>query len=83
MVWDAFSTEDIAKQAILEHKQTAESYRSTLQTFMLPYAYVFQEKNLQFMPDGANIHIARNCNEWFCTLSIDVLLWTANSTDLN
>lgn len=83
MVWGAFSAEGTTELAILEQKQNAEDYLNTLETYMLPYAYAFHGETFKFMQDGASIHTARICNEWFHALNIDVIPWAAKSPDLN
>lgn len=69
--------------AILDGKQTSQNYFTTLESFMLPFAYVYHEEMFDFIQNGAGLHTARICYKFFQALDITVLPWAAKSPDFN
>lgn len=70
--WNASALMTALHLSVSEQKETAEDYPNILQTFMVSHAYVFHEKSLKVMQDGATNHLTCVCTEYFCSLKIDL-----------
>ena len=83
MVWGAICTNGKSKLAILDGKQTADSYVSTLNNFLVPLLGENQTESAIFQHDNASIHTAHLTKLWLLFRNIKTMDWPAHSPDLN
>ena len=83
MVWGAFCRHGKSELAFLKGIQRSENYIETLKNNYLPLVDRFPEENFTFQQDNASIHTSKKTKKWFQDQKIDVLEWSALSTDLN
>jgi transposase len=83
MIWGAFHSCGKSQLAILDGKQTSESYVKTLNNFLLPMIEENHQKSLIFQHDNAAIHTAHLTKLWLLLKNIKTMEWPAHSPDLN
>ena len=83
MVWGAIFADGKSQLAILEGKQTAESYIKTLNDFLLPAIPEDRRGTMIFQQDNATVHTAHLTKMWLLYQNIKTIDWPAHSPDLN
>lgn len=83
MVWGAIFADGKSRLAILEGKQTADSYITTLNDFLLPTIPENRRGSMIFQHDNAAIHTANLTRMWLLYRNIKTMNWPAHSPDLN
>jgi hypothetical protein len=83
MVWGAIFADGKSRLAILEGKQTADSYIRTLNDFLLPAIPEDRRGSMLFQQDNATIHTAHLTRMWLLYQNIKLIDWPAHSPDLN
>lgn len=83
MVWGGISVHGKTQLAILEGKQTADSYIRTLKNFLLPLIRENMPNPVTFQHDNATIHTAYITRMWLLMNNIKTMHWPAHSPDLN
>lgn len=83
MVWAAFSASGKTSLAILNGRQTAASYISTLQANLLPFIELQFGESAIFQQDNCPIHTATSTKSWLQAQGINLMDWPSNSPDLN
>ncbi|CDF37794.1 unnamed protein product [Chondrus crispus] len=83
MILGAFSSKGMSSLAFLNGMQDSAAYCTTLDNYLLPFAYCYHDDSLVFMQDGASIHRSNLTHSWLNQLEINLLPWPSRSPDLN
>jgi transposase len=83
MVWAGFSMRGKTDVAVLEGRQDAAAYCTTLRDYLLPFARQTHRQGYIFQQDNARIHTARVTTEFLEGHMVNKLEWPALSPDLN
>ncbi len=84
MIWGAMSSAGFGPLCFLKTNVTAPIYQYLLEHFMLPSVdQLFKDAEFIFQQDLAPVHTAKSTKSWLNDHGVGVLVWPANSPDLN
>ncbi len=84
MIWAAMSSAGVGPLCFLKSTVNAAIYQEILEHFMLPSAdKLYGDADFIFQQDLAPAHTAKGTKSWFNDHGVTVLVWPANSPDLN
>jgi transposase len=85
MVWGCMTWHGVGFAARIEGNMDADLYTRILDDDLLNTIkwYKLKPENLKFQQDNDSKHTSKKAREWFEDNDIDVLIWPANSPDMN
>lgn len=83
MVWAGFSTNGKTNLVVLDGRQTATTYISTLEENLLPVIESCSPGRALFQQDNCSIHTAKSTKAWLMQENINLMTWPSRSPDLN
>ncbi len=84
MIWAAMSSAGLGPLCFLKSTVNAAIYQEILEHFMLPSAdKLYGDADFIFQQDLAPAHTAKGTKSWFNDHGVTLLVWPANSPDLN
>ncbi len=84
MIWAVMSSAGVGPLCFLKSTVNAAIYQEILQHFMLPSAdKLYGNADFILQQDLAPVHTAKGTKSWFNDHDVTVLVWSANSPDLN
>ena len=84
LIWGAMSSAGVGPLCFIKSRVNAAVYQDILEHFMLPSAdKLYGDADFIFQQDLAPAHTAKSTKTQFNGHGITVLVWPANSPDLN
>lgn len=83
MIWGCFSWYGVGPLYKIDGILDADGYVSIMQNVMLPYAEEEMPLRWVYMQDNDPKHASRKAKKWFADNNIRLLVWPAQSPDLN
>ncbi len=84
MIWATMSSAGVGRLCFLKSTVNAAIYQDILEHFMLPSAdKLYGDADFIFQQDLARAYTVKGTKIWFNDHGVTVLVWPANSPDLN
>src|SRR3954453_19987445 len=83
MVWGCSCNFKVGPLVLIEERLNAEKYVELLEHYLLPFLSELESNSHTFQDDNASAHSARLTKSWKEENLHQILLWPAQSPDLN